>query len=192
MPAGRRLAYDGRMPPRGAARAVVCAALWAIAAAPAPAAAGDGDGRSYGGVVPGYAGDGDPPAAGGAWTSISWLGFVPEEEARARIFVQLGRGVSPRQEIVDGELWVLLDRVRLGPRVRGRPLDVRFFDTDLEAVRAERVSRRPAREDAPALPDGAKINVSFQDDAEARQADVSIVREEDGYYYLFLDFGPRP
>lgn len=158
----------------------------------APAEEGERGSARYGGVAPGQASDREPLPARGGWTNLTWLGFVPEEEGRARVFAQVGRDVTPRQEIVEDELWILLDRVRPASRNAARPLDVRFFDTDLERVWAERVSRRPEGEgEEPALPDGTKIAVSFEGGAEPREAEVSIVREEDGFHYVFLDFSAR-
>jgi hypothetical protein len=141
----------------------------------------------YGGVTPGQA-QAAPPPARGAWSNLTWLGFLPEADGRTRLFAQLGREVHVEQAIVGGELWVMLERVRPGSRNATRPLDVRFFDTDLEEVSARRISRRPARGDRPAQPDGLKIIVRFRDDAQARQAVASMVREDDGYHYLYLDF----
>ena len=158
------------------------------AAVLAPAAAiGDDGARRYGGVTPGSASAAPPPARG-TWTSLTWLGFLPEHEGRARVFLQLGREVNVEQEIVDGELWVMLERVRPGSRNATRPLDVRFFSTDLATIKAERIARRPARGDRPAQPDGLRIAIRFADPESARRAEVSSVREQDGYHYLYLDF----
>ena len=158
------------------------------AAVLAPAAAiGDDGARRYGGVTPGSASAAPAPARG-AWTSLTWLGFLPEHEGKTRVFLQLGREVNVEQAIVDDELWVMLERVQPGSRNATRPLDVRFFSTDLASVEAARIGRRPARGDRPAQPDGMRIAIRFADPENARRADVSIAREQDGYHYLYLDF----
>ncbi len=147
--------------------------------------------RPYGGVAPGVPATTPPPAPRGAWTHLTWLGFVPEEDGTARVFAQLGGEREVEQAIVGDELWILLDRVRPSSRNVMRPLDVRFFSTDLAGVRAERTTRRRARDGEPALPSGIKIVVTFAGDTEPRKADVSVVREDDDYHYLYLDF-PKP
>jgi hypothetical protein len=166
---------------RALSPAFLCLAF--VALAPGLAA---GEAR-YGGLTPGQA-QSAPPGSRGAWTNLTWLGFLPDEGGRTRVFAQLGREVGFEQAIVDGELWVMLERVRPGSRNATRPLDVRFFHTDLATVSARRISRRAARGERPAKPDGLKIVVRFRDDERAREAAASVVREADGYHYLYLDF----
>ena len=169
-------------------RALTCIA--ALVLAPSAVADQPRDAR-YGGVVPGSAATTPPAAPKGAWSNLTWLGFLPDEAGGARVFAQIGREVRVEQAIVDGELWVMLDRVRPASRNATRLLDVRFFDTGLATIRAERISRRERRGDRPAQPDGMRIVVSFLDSDRAREAVVSIVREQDGYHYLYLEFEPQ-
>ena len=42
----------------------------------------------------------------------------------------------------------------------------------------------------PAQKAGVLIAISFKNPVDAQQAQASVTREEDGYYYLYLDFGP--
>lgn len=159
-----------------------------------PAAEAAPDDDAYEGVVPGET-EGRPPGApwrSKRWAPVFWIGFQPQEDGASRVFVQLGREVEPEQWIdaEAGQLVVFLPRARLANANAARPLVTRFFDSALAQVEARRVTRRRARGDRPAHPAGVEIRISFVDPADRGKAAARVTREEDGFAYLYLDFGP--
>lgn len=152
----------------------------------------------YGGVTPGviypYADDAQakrfkrPPPT--KTNVLYWIGFQPREGGGARVFVQLAREVEYDQRVRNNVL--LVDIIGVHNRTRNtlRRIDTHFFDTAIKEIRAKRVRKRRAHKDEPAQKAGVRLAISFKNPADAGQARASVSKEEDGYYYLYLDFGP--
>jgi hypothetical protein len=117
---------------------------------------------------------------------VTWVGFQPNTDGRARVFVQLTSDVGYTQRVDGDTLIVSLDDARFGARNARRFLDTRFFDTAVARVDADRArikgKRRRAR--------GIEVRIKFKNPADAGQASASMAANDaDGYTYLFLDFG---
>ncbi len=152
----------------------------------------------YGGVTPGviypYA-DQDqekrvkrpPPKYKNA---LYWIGFQPREGGSSRVFVQLGREVEYEQRVEGNVLLVTVVGVKNRSRNTLRRIDTHYFDTAIKEIRAKRVHKRRAHKDRPAQKAGVVLAITFKNPVDASQAQASLTKEEDGYYYLFLDFGP--
>lgn len=118
---------------------------------------------------------------------VTWVGFQPRENGRARVFVQLTSDVGYTQRVEGDTLIVGLEGARFGSRNARRFLDTRFFDTALARVDADRARRRKGRRRAR----GVEIRIKFKNPADAAQASASMATNQaDGYTYLFLDFPP--
>lgn len=163
------------------------------AAAAQSAAAPDGaaarKAADYKGVVPGGEVDVRSPKRRPA-NRVTWVGFQPQSDGSARLFVQLTGEPSYSQALQDGVLVVKVEGVRLHTSSVGRRLDTRFFDTALAQVTTRRVHKRKARKDQPARTAGVELRVEFKNAGDAREAQAALRTEEDGYHYLYLDFGP--
>jgi len=143
-------------------------------------------GGEYQGVSPGQGGPNKkkseksdvpaPPKRRPGRPTITWIGFQDEGGGSARVFVQSSHGFSFDQKVQGGELVVTLPELRLGHYNFQRFMDTSFFDTPLKTVQA-----RPTKH-------GVELHVKFKGNA-ARQADARQETAQDGYHYLYLDFG---
>jgi len=141
----------------------------------------------YGGVTPGKS----TLKGTKRKNQVSWIGFQPQADGSTRLFVQLSNDVEFSQEVRKGVLVVHLDGARYRNRNAQRRLDTRFFATTLRQVTSRRVGKRRARGDRPARTAGIEVRIQFKDPQQARVANAEMVREKDGFHYLFLDFtGP--
>ncbi len=116
---------------------------------------------------------------------LTWIGFQPQEGGGSRVFVQLCGALEYDQQLSGSTLLVNLHGARFESRNARRALDVRFFDSALSRVvpKASRRGRGKRRAG------GIQIAISFEDPADAREASATMSTAEDGYTYLFLDFG---
>ncbi len=137
----------------------------------------------YGGVVPGKVGDQRRKAPKTRRTVLTWIGFQ-NRGAGSRLFVQLTRDADFDQEVVGDKLVVTIPGARFGSRNARRRLDTRFFETSLRQVVPKRARRKGKRKA------GVALHISFKNPSDARSASAQLSREQDGYYYLYLDFGP--
>src|SRR5258708_34384699 len=104
------------------------------AAAPALAAA-----QPYDGVVPGAATKVKPKRKGP--NLVTWVGFQ-KTESGPRVFVRVSSPVAGvSQDAAGAEVVVHLPGVRLATKNNARPLDTRFFGTDVTRVWAKGVAR---------------------------------------------------
>lgn len=195
IPRTRRRSPGARLA-RAMAAGAILAAL-AVLSRPGPARAqpaGDPPARAraagdYQGVVPG--GEAEiRPAKGLPANRITWLGFQPRADGSARLFIQLTSEASYTQEVKDGVLVIKLEGVRFQRTRRGRRLDTRYFDTALAQVTSRRVHKRRARRSSPAQTAGVELRIEFKNPPDVREAQATMQAEEDGYHYLYLDFGP--
>jgi hypothetical protein len=122
--------------------------------------------------------------------ALYWIGFQAREGGASRVFAQLAREVEYDQRVENNVLLVDVFGVRHRSRNTLRRIETRFFDTAIKEIRGKRVRKRRARKDRPAQKAGVRIAISFKNPVDAAQATASVSREEDGYYYLYLDFGP--
>ena len=152
-----------------------------------PSAAGE-----YGGVKPGTTTIVPPgaPWKRSKWAPMFWVGFQPRDGGGSRVFIQLGREVEYDQRIEKGELVVTLDRTRFANRNAGRPIITRFFEGAVSQVAPRRVRRRKGPSGTPGRRGGVEIRVQFKNPADLGQASATLSREQDGFVYLYLDFGP--
>ncbi|WP_428264269.1 hypothetical protein [Haliangium sp.] len=147
----------------------------------------------YGGVTPGEAAESKRKRK--RPNRVTWVGFQPRAGGGSRLFVQLTSEVGFEQELRNGTLVVKLDNARYDNRNASRRLDMRFFDSALRQVTGKRVSRRRARRQRPARSAGIELAIEFKNPDDAAEARAELRAEQDGYYYLYLDFeppGPRP
>jgi hypothetical protein len=154
----------------------------------------------YGGVTPGVIYPYDdkdfkkrikrPANSGKRKNRVTWVGFQPRDGGGSRVFLQLTSEVPYSQAVVGGHLEVYLDGARLANANARRRMDTTQFGGSIAEVKAQRVSRRRASKDRPARPSGVAVTVKFNQAGAAGEASASISREQDGYFYLFLDFGP--
>lgn len=160
------------------------------ARAPGPAPAKVHREGEYGGVRPG-ASDGDDEQArrerarrcrGRSGTGLTWIGFVPRDGG-SRVFVQLCGEVSYTQEVAGSSLVVTLEGARHATGNARRPLDTRFFEGVVARIASRPTPRARGRRA------GVQLSISFKDVADAQQAAASMRAEQDGYTYLYLDFG---
>jgi hypothetical protein len=126
----------------------------------------------YHGVAPGAA---NAPKKRPDKPTLTWVGFQATE-AGARVFAQVSASPSPEQELVGQELVVHLGELALGERNNLRPLDCRYFPTDVARVWAKRRGKK------------VELHVKFKDKATPRKASLHTT-EESGLYLVLLDFG---
>lgn len=139
---------------------------------------------AYQGVAPG---DGAPVGRKprpGRTPKVTWLGFQPNAEGGARVFVQLDREVAHPQQVVDGVLVISLAGARVAHSNSRRALDTRFFDTAVERVAIEPAKRRPGSKRAGR---GLELVIRFKKPAEARELEASMRAGKDGFTYLMVD-----
>lgn len=122
---------------------------------------------------------------------IYWIGFQAKNGGNARIFAQLGAEVQVEQWVEPGSLVVLLEGARIGNRTVTRCLDTRYFDTSIATMCARPVRNRKAKGDIPGHKKGVELRFFFKNPVDASQASTSVVSEQDGFSYVYLDFGPE-
>ncbi len=137
----------------------------------------------YGGVVPGKVGDKPRRAPKTKRTVLTWIGFQ-KKGAGSRLFVQLTKDADYEQEVVGNKLIVTIPGARFGSRNARRRLDTRYFDTSLRSVVPKRARRKGKRKA------GVALHIGFKNPSDTRSASAQLSQEQDGYYYLYLDFGP--
>jgi hypothetical protein len=133
-----------------------------------------------------------PPGARGKGkrrAAAFWVGFEPQEGGSSRVFVQLGTSVDFEQWVEGKTLVVHMPRVRIGNRTVARFLDTRFFETSIRTIRTKSVGPRKKKGDRPAHAAGLQLLIDFKNPADLGQASASMNAEQDGYNYLYLDFG---
>ena len=131
----------------------------------------------YAGVVPGSP---SRPKKRPEKPTLTWIGFQAEGGA-PRVFVQASHPISSDQRLVGNELVVTLGELAIGERNNTRPLDCRFFATDVARVWATRARKGQV-----------ELHVRFKDKGAARQA-AAKTSEEGGFTLLLLDLGaPSP
>ncbi len=155
---------------------------------PGPSAAEVHKEGDYGGVRPGE-GEARAPKRGKK-PVVTWIGFVPQSGGSSRFFVQVIGSVDYEQDVVGNTLVVTIAGAKLGSRNVRRRLDTRFFDTSVRQVVPKQARARRARKGKPGQKAGVQLTFEFKNPADARAASASSKREQDGYDYLYLDFGP--
>lgn len=195
----------------------VALGAWALLAAPVAALAQDDDDDvvyskkdqaykhkegEYGGVTPGVIYPYDdkdfknrikrPTNSGKRKNRVTWVGFQPQDDGTSRVFIQLTSELEYTQAVVGDRLEVHLPGARLANANARRRLDTTQFETSISEVKAQRVAGRRGKKDQPGRSAGVAVTVRFKDAGAARQGTASINKEQDGYYYLFLDFGAAP
>ncbi|MBI4510913.1 MAG: hypothetical protein HY698_14870, partial [Deltaproteobacteria bacterium] len=99
----------------------------------------------YGGVVPGRPAAATPaPRAAQRQNkgpgNVSWIGFQPQPDGGARVFVQVDRVLAFEQKTEGEALVVTLEGARLRMANHHRPLDTSYFESDLAKVLARAIS----------------------------------------------------
>jgi hypothetical protein len=131
----------------------------------------------YQGVTPGQKRDMPaPPKKRPGKPTITWIGFQTEG-ASARVFVQASHSFTYTQRVEGGDLVVSMPDLKLGNYNFQRFMDTSFFETPVQLIRAKPLRRR-----------GVELHIKFKGGT-ARQADARLDPGQDGYHYLFLDFG---
>jgi hypothetical protein len=148
----------------------------------AGAASGPG---AYRGLNPGEAASRKPRRP----DRLTWVGFQPKDDGTSTLFLQLSSEVPFAQEVTNGKLVVKLEGARYGNPNTRRRLDTRFFEGALQQVTSKAVSRRRARRDQPERTAGIELTISFKNPADAGEARAEMRQEEDGFHYLYLNFG---
>jgi hypothetical protein len=118
-----------------------------------------------------------PPKKRPGKPTVTWIGFQPLEGGSARVFVQASHNFTYIQSVAGDELVVSMPDVKLGNYNFQRFMDTSFFDAPLKIVRAKPMKKR-----------GVEIHIKFKGGG-ARQGDARLEQAQDGYHYLFLDFG---
>jgi hypothetical protein len=118
------------------------------------------------------------------------LGFQSKGGGSSRLFAQLSRDVSFEQWVEKNVLYVVIEGLYHRNRNARRRLDVRYFDTSLMMITNKRASAARAKGDRPAHKRGIRLQIQFKNPNDARSAQASVQKEADGFYYLYLDFGP--
>jgi hypothetical protein len=127
----------------------------------------------YAGVVPGAPAR---PKKRPAKPTLTWIGFQAEGGA-PRVFVQASHPITAEQRLAGDELVISLGELAIGERNNTRPLDCRFFGTDVARVWATRARKGQV-----------ELHVRFKDKGAARQA-AAKTSEEGGFTLLLLDLG---
>jgi len=109
---------------------------------------------------------------------VTFVGFQKVGDA-PRVFVRLTSGVTPSQTVVSDELVVTLPGFRLDMFNNSRPLDTRYFGTNVVRVRAVEVKGK-----------GVDVHIAFAKGAGEAKVSTSQAPPEDpgGGLYLYLDF----
>jgi len=147
----------------------------------------------YGGVTPG---EGTAPTKRKRprRAVVTWVGYLDrgeDEGAGSRVFLQLNREVDIDQTVSNGKLYVTAAGARFGSKNARRRIDLRYFASPVREVTGRQAPRRRrATKRLPAGPAGAMLVFDFKDAAEAAPVAMSSRAEDDGYYYVFLDFPP--
>jgi hypothetical protein len=144
--------------------------LAGLLAASAPAWAAD---PSYDGVTPGAPTKAKPRRSGP--NLLTWIGFQ-KTDAGPRVFVRLSSSVEGISENSAGdEVVVHIPGVRLDTKNNGRPLDTRYFGTDVKRVWAKVEAK------------GVDVHVKLAKAAAAKLS-TSPAPEADGSVLIYLDF----
>ena len=143
----------------------------------------------YGGVQPGVRGEGTRKC-GKRKNRVSWVGFQEKGGGSSRVFVQMCSEMPYEQRVEGNKLVVTIEGARFLTRNARRALDTRYFDTSVLRVSSKTQRRRRAKRNRPAQAAGIRITITFKNSSDAREASASMSAAEDGYTYLFLDFGP--
>ncbi|MBL4636863.1 MAG: hypothetical protein JKY56_23630 [Kofleriaceae bacterium] len=133
-----------------------------------------------------------PPGArhrGKKKPNIYWVGFQAQESGSSRVFIQLGTEVEVQQWIEGTQLVVLLEGARIANRTVQRYLDTRYFDTSVQTFRTRQVRKRKAKGDVRGHDKGVELRFSFKNPVDAIEANATVASEQDGYSYVYLDFG---
>ena len=137
-----------------------------------PGAHAEGD---YGGSVPGAAQREKHRTAGP--NTLTWVGFLKTETGGARVFLRVTSSVSPMQTVAGNELVARLPGFKLDVRNNSRPLNTKYFDTDVTRVRATKVK------------DGLEVRVTFaKNPREATLSTEPAPEADGGGTFVYLDF----
>jgi hypothetical protein len=148
-----------------------------------PALAGDPTGQNaegeYGGVQPGQTKKPEPAANKKAKKpppkgTLSWIGFE-SKDGGSDVFFQSVAPFEVSQRVENGTLVVGLSLSKLGHNT-GRPIDTRFFDTNVSRVTAKKKGK------------GIEVRIAFKDAKGAAQGSLRTATEADGMYYAYLSF----
>jgi hypothetical protein len=141
-----------------------------VVLAAAPALAAD---PSYDGVTPGAPTKAKPKRSGP--NLVTWVGFQ-KTDAGPRVFVRLSSQVAGiAEESAGDEVVVHIPGVRLDTKNNGRPLDTRYFGTDVKRVWAKVEAK------------GVDVHVKLAKAGTARLS-TSPTPEPDGSVLVYLDF----
>ncbi len=121
--------------------------------------------------------------------NIYWVGFQAQEGGSSRVFIQLGTEVEVQQWIEGTQLVVLLEGARIANRTVQRYLDTRYFDTAVQTFRTRQVRKRRAKGEVRGHAKGVELRFSFKNPVDAMEANATVASEQDGYSYVYLDFG---
>lgn len=156
----------------------------------APAAEVRAEGE-YGGVTPG-----DGAVVRGAKRArrplVTWVGYLDREDgAGSQVFLQLNRDAQVEQTVAGGKLYVTVSGARFASKNERRRIDLRYFATPVREINGRQAPRRRrASKRWPAGPAGAMLVFEFKDPADASPVAMDQRTEEDGLFYVYLDFPP--
>ncbi len=137
-----------------------------------PGSHGEGD---YGGAVPG-APQREKHKTTHAPNTLTWVGFQKMGDA-PRVFLRVTSPVTPEQQVSGDDLVLRLPGFTVDSRNNARPLNTKYFGTDVTRVRATQAK-------------GAlEIRVTFAKDArQARISSEPAPEADGGGQFVYLDF----
>jgi hypothetical protein len=138
----------------------------------------------YGGVTPAEPSRSARPRVK---KGLQWIGFQPREQG-GRVFIMAGNELPHSQRVEGGAVIVDLPGAKFATRNALRPLDTRFFGSTVARVVPRRVGSRRAAKGQPARKAGVELRIELKNPADAAEANLSTKVEQDGYFYIYLDF----
>ncbi|SRR6266568_1256241 len=140
-----------------------------LAAAPLQAAE-----QPYDGVVPGHAAKAKARKKGP--NLVTWVGFQ-KTDGGPRVFLRLSSAVEGlTQDSAGDEVVVHVPRVKLDTRNNARPLDTRFFGTDVKRVWARQTGK------------GVDLHVRLAKPGAQAKLSTAVSDEGDGSVLVYVDF----
>jgi len=142
----------------------------------------------YGGVTPGKVSEKRRGPRKGKRPVVAWVGLRSQGGGASQFFVQLSRDADVQQEVVGNKLLVTIAGARFASRNARRRLDTRYFKTSVAGVVPRSVRRRRARKGRPGHAAGVQLTFSFKNPSDVAAASLRSGPEQDGFFYVFLDF----
>jgi hypothetical protein len=131
--------------------------------------------QNYGGVVPGSPTHEKHKAARKGPNLVTWVGFTKEGDA-ARVFLRVSSAVQPEQAVAGDQLTVTLPGFKIDTKNNGRPLNTKYFGTDVVRVHAVETKT------------GVEVRVTFAKMATQARVTTAAAQDDVGGTLVYLDF----